>query len=275
MQKHKNTKCFMIKGDAFCHDQRQPNKKNSTSPESKGVKVTDLSIPGWVSNTVNGQQLMDRVRSATLPSDAVLVLVLLGNSSVRFRQADKSSSLTVKLNGHNHLLGDLEVMGSSHIESAFFSVSHLYKQYIKSNDKIFLPPIPCNVFGSCCFDLGHGEKMLSEHCRIRQSMKSTLLGYRVSRMRVLDTLGCLTNSSNPPEQLAALKQLTTKDNVHLTDEGYKALAVGLLKEATSLSEPRERGKTRGTSASKLQTGTVLSTTLVSEKLALKVVGNEN
>jgi len=58
----------------------------------------------------------------------------------------------------------------NHDDYGRFSVSHLYKQYIKSNDKIFLPPIPRNVFGSCCFDLGHGanirrqghgEKMLS------------------------------------------------------------------------------------------------------------------
>ncbi len=76
-------------------------------------------------------------------------------------------------------------------------------------------------------------------------MKSTLLGDRVPNMRVLDTLGCLTHSSNPPEQLAALKHLTTKDNVHLTDEGYKALAAGLLKEAISLGEPREKGKNKG------------------------------
>ncbi len=62
--------------------------------------------------------------------------------------------------------------------------------------------------------------MLSQHCRVPQSMKSTLLGDRVSNMRVLDTLGCPTNPSNLPKQLAALKQLTTRDNVHLTDEGY-------------------------------------------------------
>jgi hypothetical protein len=49
-----------------------------------GVKVTDLSIPGWVSNTVNGQQLIDRISFAKLLSDTVFVLDFLGNSSVRF-----------------------------------------------------------------------------------------------------------------------------------------------------------------------------------------------
>ena len=76
-------------------------------------------------------------------------------------------------------------------------------------------------------------------------MKSTLLGDRVSNMRVLDTMGCLTNSTNPPEQLAALKHIMSKDNVHLTEDRYKPLAEGLLKEAISLSEPREKGKTKG------------------------------
>jgi len=80
-------------------------KKTAPHLREMGVKVTDLSIPGWVANTVNGQQLMDRVRSATLPSDAIFVLDLLGNSSVCFRQADESSSLPVKLNGHYHPAG--------------------------------------------------------------------------------------------------------------------------------------------------------------------------
>jgi hypothetical protein len=226
-------------------------KRTAPHLQALGVKVTDLSIPGWVSNTQNGQNLLNRVSSAGLPSDAIYVLDFLGNSSVRFRQADESSSLPVKLNGHHHLLGDLEVMGSSHIESALFPVSHLYKQYIKSGDKIFLPPVPRNVFGSCCADLGHGanirmqghgERMLSEHCRIRQSLKRILMSERVPSMRVLDTLGCLTHATNPPEQLAALKSITSRDNVHLTEAGYRALAEGLLQEAISLRTPREKGK---------------------------------
>jgi hypothetical protein len=145
-------------------------------------------------------------------------------------------------------------MGCSLIESALNPVSHLYKQYIKSNCKIFTPPIPRFVFGSCCADLGHGanirhqghrEKMLSEHCRVRQTLKGILVGERVQNMRVLDTLGCLTLTNNTTEQLTALEKITARDQVHLTDEGYKAMAAGILKEAISLNEPREKGKDRG------------------------------
>jgi hypothetical protein len=229
-------------------------KRTAPHLRAMGVKVTDLSVSGWVSNTASGQQLMDRVISTGLPSDAIYVLDLLGNSSARFKQPDDSSSLPVKLNGHWHLLGDLEVMGCSHVESALNPVSHLYKQYIKSNFKIFTPPIPRFVFGSCCADLGHGanirhqghrEKMLSEHCRVRQTLKGILVGERVHNMRVLDTLGSLTHTNNTSEQLTALEKITSRDQVHLTDEGYKAMAAGILKEAKSLSEPREKGKDKG------------------------------
>jgi hypothetical protein len=91
-----------------------------------------------------------------------------------------------------HLLGDLEIIGCAHIESTLFSVSHLYKNNIKNSDKIVTPPIPQNVFGSCCHDLGHGanirmqghgEKMVAEHCRIRQHMKKILVDERVQGMR--------------------------------------------------------------------------------------------
>jgi hypothetical protein len=78
-------------------------------------------------------------------------------------------------------------------------------------------------------------------------MKGILVGERVSNMRVLDTLGCLTQTNNTSDQLTALKHLTSKDHVHLTEEGYKAMAAGILKEATSLRLPREKGANKGIS----------------------------
>ena len=87
--------------------------------------------------------------------------------------------------------------------------------------------------------------MLSEHCRVRQTLKGILVGERVQNMRVMDTLGSLTHTNNTSEQLTALEKITSRDQVHLTDEGYKAMAAGILKEAKSLSEPREKGKDKG------------------------------
>ncbi len=79
---------------------------------------------------------------------------------------------------------------------------------------------------------GHGEKMLGEHCRIRNHLKSILLKDGIRNMRVLDTLGSLTHKNTVAEQLTSLKSLVSKDNVHLTAQGYKALAEGIYREET-------------------------------------------
>ena len=209
-----------------------------TAPHLKslGATVTDLSVPGWVSNVRNGQNLMDRVRGSELPPDAVFVFDILGDSSARFKQEDGGSSLPIKLNGSFHLLGELEMMQHDHLEQALSPIEHLYKNLLKLNCKLFTPPIPRYIFGSCCLDLahgpnirmgGHGERMIGEHCRIRQDLKHTLLKDGIRNMRVLDTLGFLTSKSTVSEQLAALRPLVARDNVHLTALGYKALAEGI------------------------------------------------
>jgi hypothetical protein len=183
-----------------------------TAPHLKslGAIVTDLSVPGWISNVRNGQSLMDRVRCSEPPSDAVYVFDVLGNSSVCFRQEDGGSSLPIKLNGSFHLLGELDMMQQDHVELALSPIEHLYNNLLKSNCKLFNPPIPRFLFGSCCPDLahgsnirmgGHGEKMLGEHCRIRNNLKSILLKDGIRNMRVLDTLGTLTHKSTVAEQL--------------------------------------------------------------------------
>jgi hypothetical protein len=145
---------------------------------------------------------MDRVRSSELPPDAVFVFDILGNSSARFRQEDGGSSLPIKLNGSFHLMGELEMMQQEHVEQALSPVEHLYKNLLKLNCKLFTPPIPRYIFGSCCLDLahgpnvrmgGHGERMIGEHCRIRQELKNILLKDGIRNMRVLDTLGTLTS----------------------------------------------------------------------------------
>jgi hypothetical protein len=63
-------------------------KKTALHLRAMGIKVTNLSIPGWVSKTANGQHFLDMVRLAELPSDKVYMLDFQGNSSILFRQAD-------------------------------------------------------------------------------------------------------------------------------------------------------------------------------------------
>ncbi len=204
-----------------------------------------------ISNVRNGQNLLDRVRGSEPPSDAVFVFDILGNSSARFKQDDGGSSLPIKLNGSFHLMGELEMMQHEHVEQALSSIEHLYKTWLKTSCKIFNPPIPRYLFGSCCHDLahgrnirmgGHGEKMSGEHCRIRNNLKGILLKDGVRNMRVLNTLGTLTAQNTISEQLAALKPREAKDNVHLTTTGNKALAEGIFREAQNFGVTRSKGK---------------------------------
>jgi hypothetical protein len=194
---------------------------------------------------------MDSVRCSEPPSYAVFVFDILGNSSARFRQEDGGSSLPLKLNGGFHLLGELEMMQHEHVEQALSPIEHLYKNLLKSNCKIFNPPIPRYLFGSCCLDLAngpnirmgrHGEKMVAKHCHIRNNLNSILLKDGVRNMRVLDTLGTFTSKNTVTEQLAALKPLVARDNVHLTAAGYKALAEVIFREAQNFGVTRSKGK---------------------------------
>jgi hypothetical protein len=84
--------------------------------------------------------------------------------------------------------------------------------------------------------------MLGEHCRIRKDLKSTLLKDGIRNMSVLDTLGSLTSKSTVAEQLAALRPLVAKDNVHFTTSGYKALAEAIFKEALNFGIGPSKGK---------------------------------
>jgi hypothetical protein len=113
-----------------------------TAPHLKtlGATVTDWSVPGWVSNVRNGQNLMDRVRCSEPPLDAVFVFDILGNSSARFRQDDGGSLLPIKLNGSFHLMGELEMMQHEHVEQAPSPIEHLYKN--------LLNPLPCGTLAT-------------------------------------------------------------------------------------------------------------------------------
>jgi hypothetical protein len=103
---------------------------------------------------------------------------------------------------------------------------------------------------------GHGENMIGEHCRIRQDLKEILLKDGIRNMRVLDTLGTLTSKSTVSEQLAALRPLVARDNVHLTALGNKALAEGKSK-TLGFQKARESTPSRVCNWSKLPNGTGL------------------
>jgi hypothetical protein len=55
-------------------------------------------------------------------------------------------------------------------------------------------------------------------------------------------LGALTGKNTVDEQLSGMRGITSKDNVHLTDKGYAALAQGLVREARGFELAKQKGK---------------------------------
>jgi hypothetical protein len=107
-----------------------------------GAKVKDLTKPGWIANTANSQRVMHEATGSEIPEGSIIILDVLGNSSVRFEQADDSCSLPVKVNGSWHLLGKVKVMEDEQVEKCLFTVEHLGKQLHRDSWKIYVSPSP-------------------------------------------------------------------------------------------------------------------------------------
>ena len=219
--------------------------------ETLGVKVKDLTKPGWVANTANSQRVMHEATGSEIPEGSIIILDVLGNSSVRFEQADDSCSLPVKVNGSWHLLGKVKVMEDEQVEKCLFTVEHLGKQLHRDSWKIYVSPSPRWLRGPCCYDLSHctnfrmdgyGRVILNDLYRVRRCMKKCLMESHIRNFRVLDTLGALTGKNTIDEQISAMHSITSKDNVHLTEAGYAALAQGLVREAHNCMQAKQKGK---------------------------------
>jgi hypothetical protein len=98
---------------------------------------------------------MQEATSSEIPEGSIIILDVLGNSSVRFELADDSCSLPVKVNGSWHLLGKVKVMEDEQVEKCLFAVEHLGKQLHKDSWKIYVSPSPRWLRGPCCYDLSH------------------------------------------------------------------------------------------------------------------------
>jgi hypothetical protein len=160
--------------------------------------------------------VMIEIVDPAIPKDSIIILDILGNSSVRFTQADESSSLPVKLNGGWHLLGEVKVMEDDQVEKCLFTLDHLCKHLGRDSCKIFVSPFPRWLCGVCCFDLAHctnlrsdgyGKRFLNELYRVWLCMKKSLFDSKTWHARVLDTLGALMDKNTVDEQLDNLSEV--------------------------------------------------------------------
>ena len=117
---------------------------------------------------------------------------------------------------------------------------------IKNHLKIMLPPISCYVFRSCCNDTSHAPNIASpnhittslpEHIRQRNTIIRKLHDHKAHHFKVIDLLGTFSpTSATIPDKGNGLKLHTHRDNVHLTENGYKLVANTIISEAKMLRD---------------------------------------
>ena len=117
---------------------------------------------------------------------------------------------------------------------------------IKNHLKIVLPPIPRYVFGSCCNDTSHAPNVsspthittsLTEHIRQRSTIIRKLHDHKTQHFKVIDLLGIFApTSASITDKGIGLKCHTHRDNVHLTENGYKLVANTIISEAKLLRD---------------------------------------
>ena len=213
---------------------------------AQGIRVTDLTERNWHLNANSMASVVARIRETDLDSLSIMVHDLFGNTSVRFRQADDTLSLAVKLPGEGgwHLLGDVVFTPDIILREQVRLISVL-ESVCKNRGKIFIPPIPRFVFGSCCTDTAHGSNTntethsahaITEHIRQRHTIIKSLNSTGITNHKVLDIMHCIREGpDNDDNRLTSLKKVTHKDNVHLSTAGYAKIAAGILDAAQQLS----------------------------------------
>ena len=117
---------------------------------------------------------------------------------------------------------------------------------IKNHLKIVIPPIPRYIFGSCCNDTSHAPNIaspthittsLTEHIRQRSTIIRKLHDHKTQHFKVIDLLGTFSpTSASITDKGNGLKFHTHRDNVHLTENGYKLVANTIISEAKMLRD---------------------------------------
>ena len=213
---------------------------------ASGLRVTDLTEKSWHLNSKTLENVASRIQSAGTDALTVVVLDLFGNTSVRFRQADDTLSLAVKLPGEGgwHLLGDAVYTPDVILKEQVKLLCKL-ETFLKNKAKIFIPPIPRYVFGSCCGNGTHGTNIntplhshhaLSEHTRQRHTIIKSLNNTGISNHKVINIIHCLNDTTDTPHnRISALKKHTHTDNVHLTPDGYEKIAENISTTALNMT----------------------------------------
>jgi hypothetical protein len=197
------------------------------------MTFANLTTAGWLATAESVKNLETIVKSRAPETDA-FVFDLLGNSSIRFEQADGTTALPFKSNGHFHLGGNVMVTPPE----IFKDVTKKVLPILRAKGEkpcVIIPPLPRYLFARCCNDPDHCTNaaetdfsitLLSSFTEMRNNLIRQLVSAGLTNFRVMDV--CCTTSCSvtacAEERIKGLRSVTAKDGVHYVDNGYKNLA---------------------------------------------------
>jgi hypothetical protein len=213
-----------------------------------GYSVTDLSRPGWLATPDNIASLIAQLADIKLAPGFAVVFDLLGNASHRYEQFDGTQSLPQKEGGRYHMLGPV---ATCEPETYRKIVKTLGPVLLSAQDatKVSVPPLPRYIFSPCCKNSAHcsnldkdgvAEKLLNGVSNLKSILKKECCNMRVRNHWILDGIGTLagvpigqTAGSNR-DLLPELRDSFAEDGVHLSQNGYRKLAVTISSAVDSI-----------------------------------------
>jgi hypothetical protein len=160
-----------------------------------------ITVPGWTPSRENIKNMMASVEEKAADSVA-FVFDLFGNSSVRFEQFDRTSSLPFKSNGKFHLAGKTVVTSSEIFKKTVENTIPIIKA-AGNKPCVIIPPLPRYLFSRCCSDKNHctnadekdfKEAMLAGFVHLKNELIKHLVRLGVVNFKVMDSC-CVTTCS--------------------------------------------------------------------------------
>jgi len=212
-------------------------KQLASSLAEEGFEVVDLCVPGWKITPESVGDLLKKLETAKLSQNTAVVFDIFGNSCTRATLFDGSTTVPLKGVGGFHLPGKVSVCS----EEIFTNLLDITKPVIDAaagTIRLIVPPQPRHLFDPCCSDRTHCTNMgdpahagtvLAANLKLRAVLKRKLGGTDNGTVWIMDTCSAVKNPGELPvaEKLAALKTVSARDGVHLTDGGSKIFAANI------------------------------------------------
>jgi hypothetical protein len=228
-----------------------------------GLKVVDLSVPGWRITEANISALSQQISEiVSKENDAapVVIFQLFDNNFYYGTDADGNKKPPFKLDGKWHIEGSLQCADRSEVKQLFGSVAGLLRAAGES-EKLIVSPLVRYCARPCCLDPGHVTnmgspdyaKLLSEQLSaVNDWLKDMAFFKRIRNFKVICPNKLLNANKSVEAAAANLAKFWVADPVHMTEAGYSALAGAIY---NFVGRGREAGATGTGPGSSTSTGT--------------------